>query len=100
MRISLTGACACALRARAATAPPIDHPRNSRRFMTNSHDKFLTARQDACVHTVVEMMVVGPGAVECSAKIAMSVLSDASATTLLLRNRNRPRRKFFPRALA
>jgi hypothetical protein len=42
-----------------------------------------------------KMMVGRFGAVECSAKIAMPVLSDASATTLLLRNRNRMRRNFF-----
>jgi hypothetical protein len=41
-------------------------------------------------------MMVGPfGAVECSAKIAMPVLSDASATTLLLRDRNRMRSNYF-----
>jgi hypothetical protein len=43
-------------------------------------------------------MMVGPfGAVECSAEIAMPVLSGPSATTLLLRDRNRMRRIFFRR---
>jgi hypothetical protein len=42
-----------------------------------------------------KMMVGSLGAVECSAKIAMPVLSDASATTLLLRDRNRMRRNYF-----
>jgi hypothetical protein len=41
-------------------------------------------------------MMVGPlRAVECCKKIAMPVLSDASATMLLLRDRNRMRRIFF-----
>jgi hypothetical protein len=41
------------------------------------------------------MMVGRFRAVECRKKIAMPVLSDASATMLLLRDRNRMRRIFF-----
>jgi hypothetical protein len=41
------------------------------------------------------MMVGRFGAVECRKKIATPVLSDASATMLLLRDRNRIRRIFF-----
>jgi hypothetical protein len=41
------------------------------------------------------MMVGRFGAVECRKKIATPVLSDASATMLLLRDRNRMRRFFF-----
>jgi hypothetical protein len=46
-------------------------------------------------HAMHKMMVGSLGTVECSAKIAMPVLSDASATTLLLRDRNRMRRNYF-----
>jgi hypothetical protein len=51
----------------------------------------------ACDHALHKMMVGRLGAVECSAEIAMPVLSGPSATTLLLRDRNRMRRIFFRR---
>jgi hypothetical protein len=55
-----------------------------------------TTRDHAIMRSCDHKMMVGSlGTVECSAKIAMPVLSDASATTLLLRDRNRMRRNYF-----
>jgi hypothetical protein len=46
-------------------------------------------------HAVQGMMVWRQGGVECSAKIAMPMLADASAATRLLRDHAPPRRNFF-----